>query len=267
MTIKELIRRALPSNVRPRRIVRGPLRGYRLTTSWHDYPAGITGRAEPELLSWFASAVHPGETWLDVGAHYGYTSLALCRSVGETGRVFAFEALLRTAGHLATTRSVNGLRQLTVVPLALGDNPDISMVDVATWKGMAQPVSLPSPYRADGSPSEPIYQVSLDSIWPALCGADGPISGAKIDVEGMEVAVLRGMRALLCMYRPKLIIEVHHSRGIHVDNLATILEEAGYDPDGLPLEPPDREDRNYEFRPLTSVQIATGTRLPCAARA
>lgn len=245
--MRELARKVLPSTIRPRRIVGGPLRGYRLTTSWHDYPSGIAGRAEPHLVSWLATAVRSGETWLDVGAHYGYTSLTLCRLVGETGRVFAFEALLRTAGHLATTRAVNHLRQLTVVPLGLSDASELSVVKVETWKGMAQPVSLPDVYRPDAAPPEPIYHISLDSIWPALDATGGVISGAKIDVEGMEVDVLLGMRSCLRKYKPKLVIEVHGSRSIRLEDVVKILQEAGYDPAGRPLEPPTRQDRNYEF--------------------
>ena len=41
-----------------------------------------------------------------MGAHYGYTALALSRLVGEEGRVFAFEPVPETAGCLAATAEV-----------------------------------------------------------------------------------------------------------------------------------------------------------------
>ena len=72
------------------------LRGAWLVTSWHDYPAGLAGRTERALLEWFAQNVHQGETWLDVGAHYGYTTIALGRLVGSHGRVFTFEPVPAT---------------------------------------------------------------------------------------------------------------------------------------------------------------------------
>src|SRR5438552_7816781 len=111
---KAQLRRLMPRAVRPHRILWGRLRGFRIVTSWHDYPAAILGRTERPLLDWFEEHVKPGETWLDVGAHYGYTAIALSRLVGPLGRVFAFEPMLGTAGHLARTRAINGLRQLTV---------------------------------------------------------------------------------------------------------------------------------------------------------
>jgi len=50
------------------------------------------------LLEWFSKNVAPVETWLDVGAHYGYTAIALRRLVGENGRVIAFEPMLSATG-------------------------------------------------------------------------------------------------------------------------------------------------------------------------
>src|SRR3954465_4692650 len=90
-SLKALVRRVLPRSLRPHTILAGPLQGARIYTSWHDYPGAILGTTERPLLDWFRRNVSPGETWIDVGAHYGYTAIALCRLVGPTGRVVAFE--------------------------------------------------------------------------------------------------------------------------------------------------------------------------------
>lgn len=243
MNLKERLRRWLPARVRPRRIVGGPLRGKFLVTSWRDYPTGIWGRAEPGLIDWFARMAKPGETWLDVGANYGYTSLALSQHVGRSGRVFAFEPLLSTAGHLASTREANRLSQLTVVPLAIGDDRVITAMNVPTWKGMAQPVADAPRDRW----CEPILCIALDSLWTHLCGADDTISGIKIDVEGMERKALAGMMGILRKHKPKLVIEIHRSRGVDLPVLEPILREAGYDPAGAPVEAVLNLDANYEF--------------------
>lgn len=243
MNLKDCLRQLLPSRVRPWRIFRGPLRGSYLVTSWRDYPTGILGHAEPGLIGWFAKRVKPGETWLDLGANYGYTSLALCRHVGKSGRVFAFEPLLTTAGHLASTKAANQLSHLTVVPLAIGDAGELTLVHVRTWKGMAQPVAE----TPRGAWLEPILCVALDKIWDRLCGPDHTISGIKIDVEGMEREVLRGMTGILRKYKPKLVIEIHQSRGVDLPTVDPILREAGYNPDGCLVDPAPDGDRNYEF--------------------
>src|SRR2546428_12640310 len=110
---KTQLRRLMPRAVRPHRILSGRLRGRWIVTSWHDYPAAILGRTERALLDWFEHHVTPGETWLDVGAHYGYTAIALSRLVGPGGRVFAFEPAVATAGRLERTRHMNRPPQLS----------------------------------------------------------------------------------------------------------------------------------------------------------
>jgi len=86
--MRHWLRPLLPRTIRPRHILGGPLRGAWLVTSWHDYSGGLMGRTERALLEWFQRHVRPGDTWLDVGAHYGYTAFALARMVGPRGRVY-----------------------------------------------------------------------------------------------------------------------------------------------------------------------------------
>src|SRR5258706_11527415 len=105
--LASVVRPRLPKKIRAHRILAGPIRGARIVTSWHDYPAGIGGLTEKPLIAWFAQHVAPGTTWLDVGAHYGYTAIALSRFVGNEGRVFAFEPMRATAGCVGRTRVVN----------------------------------------------------------------------------------------------------------------------------------------------------------------
>jgi hypothetical protein len=48
--VKGLLRAIMPRAIRPRRILGGPPRGCWLVTSWHDYPAGLSGRTGRALL-------------------------------------------------------------------------------------------------------------------------------------------------------------------------------------------------------------------------
>jgi hypothetical protein len=76
MSVKSLVRELLPRRHVAHRVMTGPLRGMRIVTSWHDYPAAIFGYTERKLTDWLLANAGPGETWLDVGANCGYTSLA-----------------------------------------------------------------------------------------------------------------------------------------------------------------------------------------------
>lgn len=246
-SIKERIRKFLPSSKRYHRILSGRLEGKRIVTSWYDYPAAILGRTERPLLSWFSNNIDPGETWLDIGAHYGYTAIALSCYVGTKGRVFAFEPVLCTAGYLTQTRVLNGCANLTVIPLGLGNSDKISIIQLPTVRGMADSIIDQSGW------TENIILSSLDWIWPKINNGDERINGIKIDVQGMEIMVLQGMREYLRSYKPKLIIEVHAD--VDRDELLDILKRAGYDQPAIPIEPIEGEvepryidNRSYVFQ-------------------
>mgnify|MGYP001584675451 FL=1 len=227
--IKSFARKFLPKAIRPYSILSGPLRGMRLVTSWHDYPAAILGRTEHALLQWFANHLKQGETWLDVGSHYGYTALALCRLVGKQGRVFAFEPMVSTAGYLAQTRLLNELSQLTVLPLALTLPESFELRQLPSVRGMVDSTLRTAPWQ------ETILACRLDWLWTRICGQDSRIHGIKIDVQGMEIEALYGMLDTLRSHHPKLIIEIHH--GVSRETLLSVLDTAGYDKRPIAIEP------------------------------
>jgi FkbM family methyltransferase len=178
--MKSLLRALLPRTIRPRRIVAGPLRGAWLVTSWHDYPAGLTGRTERPLLDWFARNVRVDETWLDIGAHYGYTTIALGRLVGPRGRVFTFEPVPATAGCVDQGRALNHLPQVAVIPMGLGQVETMEFKQLALTRGMAD--STLSDTSSSWFVNAAIAR--FDWLWPAINGGNGTIHGVKIDVQG-----------------------------------------------------------------------------------
>lgn len=218
--VKELIRNVLPREARAHRIRGGVLKGSFIYTSWHDYPSAILGQTEQPLLEWFSNNVKPGQTWLDVGAHYGYTSIALSRLVGETGRVFAFEPVCYTAGCVARTRALNNLACLHVIPLALSSDGTVGTRCLSVARGMADSTIPQRGWR------EPFLVYSLDSLWPTLSENAPKIHGIKIDVQGMEYEVLSGMRQVLTESRPKLVVEFHE--GVDRKEILRLLRECGY---------------------------------------
>jgi FkbM family methyltransferase len=267
-SLKAFLRGFLPRFIRPYRILAGPLRGYCIVTSWHDYPAAILGRTERPLLEWFAANVKPGETWLDVGAHYGYTAIALCRLVGASGRVFAFEPMISTAGYVTQTRRLNTFPQLIVLPLGLAAPEMLEIECLPVARGMVDSTlgkdkgGRACPEQSEGMKNEErtawqetIMVARSDWLWPRICRGDERIDGVKIDVQGMEIEVLRGMVETLRQQKPRLVVEVH--RGVHRKELLDLIEAAGYSRQAAPIEPVEGEvesryvdDRSYAFRAM-----------------
>jgi FkbM family methyltransferase len=245
-TFKEQVRRLLPRSIFRHSIIGGPLQGARICTSWHDYPGAILGTTEKPLLEWFRRNVSVGETWIDAGAHYGYTALALCRLVGPSGRVVAFEPVLNTAGCIARTRELNHLGQLRIVPLGLAACPAFETRRLPTVRGMADSTI------SGGGWEEPISVASFDTVWAHLCEENPAVHGVKIDVQGMELAVLEGMRATLTVQQPKLIVEFH--AGVDRRSILNLLATCGYRADGEPIDRAEAgpvsyaDDKSYAFR-------------------
>lgn len=241
------MRAFLPRGIRPYKIRRGPLRGRAIVTSLHDYPGAILGYTESDLLRWIGANVRKGETWLDIGAHYGYTALALAERVGSTGRIFAFEPVLTTVGHLSITKSLNGLDWITVVPFGLESSSGLRVVTVPAERGMAQ-------HLARGGATTQICLVCFDEIWQSLSGNQPAVHGVKVDVQGAEHDVIAGMRGHLVEWRPRLVIEFHH--GVDRERFMDLLVSIGYARSGACVDgaahgPPYLDDRSYIFDPAS----------------
>ncbi|MGB7116894.1 MAG: FkbM family methyltransferase [Anaerolineales bacterium] len=242
---KSTVRYFLPRRIQRHRILAGSLQGCQIVTSWHDYPAAITGRTERSLLDWLTTNVKLGETWLDIGAHYGYTAIALCRLVGDQGRVFAFEPMISTAGYLNQTKILNKFHKMTVLPFALGDRTEINIGRLSVVRGMGDST-------LNGKKHETIFLTSLDWLWPQVCGQDRSIDGVKIDVQGMELEIIKGMGEVLKSNKPKLVIEFH--KGVDRNMMLNTLVNIGYTRPAVPIEPVSGEnmpqfldDKSYAF--------------------
>jgi FkbM family methyltransferase len=169
--------------------------------------------------------------------------------------VFAFEPVRATAEALVRTRAANALEQLTVVPMALNDQPRSSAIRVPSIRGMADSTLI-----ARGS-DETISAVSLDACWPELADRDARIDGVKIDVQGMELQVLSGMQRLLTAWAPKLIIEFHH--GVDRTLVLDLLVTAGYSNSYQAIDgdrPGLADDNSYFFEPNPSECASWSTR-------
>lgn len=238
----------------------GPLRGLRIVTSWHDYPAAICGYTERKLTDWLLEHARPGETWLDVGANCGYTSLALCRRVGGDGWVYAFEPALPTAACLEQTGRENRFVQLVTMPMALSDAPALTVLRFATERGM-----IDSQMASDDPDAiAQIVAVSLDAIWEGIApAADPTIHGIKIDVQGMELEALRGMEQTLARYRPKLVLEIH--RDVPRAEVLALLERCGYGIEPTPIDDSlgafldPQSNANFIFLPASSPEWSGAT--------
>lgn len=205
-------------------------------------PGGETIRVLPEYayLSWnpdeyraFYEAVRLGMVALDVGANVGAYSTLLGRWVGSSGSVFAFEPAPATFEGLVRHIELNHLSAI-VRPIcaAVGQASATARLVVAGSVGESRLATA-----SDGD--ERTISVPVTTI-DEFCAREGIAPDfIKIDVEGSELAVLRGARETIRAGRGKLalFVEMHPSTwptlGVSRGDLAAELRSLSLAPEPL----------------------------------
>lgn len=172
------------------------------------------------------SAIRPGDTIWDVGANVGIFTRRFSEQVGPTGCVVAFEP-----SPAASARCREVVPKATVLQLALSDwdgETDFYVGDDA----IAPTNSLER--RATSRTATRIRVMTGDTVISQCLAL--PPNHIKIDVEGFEVEVVRGLSETLRSPSLKSVfIEVHFlnlaERGLRTGptEIVRLLQRAGYD--------------------------------------
>jgi FkbM family methyltransferase len=166
-----------------------------------------TGSYEPKLQTWVSRRLSAGDTVLDVGANVGAITLGLARAVGAGGRVIAIEPgppnLARLKRNLALNPTLAA--QTTVLGVGVSDAPgELAWAEEAANPGNA--MLEQSPLFAQTMVNKVRVPImTLDAI--AREAQLTRVDFIKIDVEGMELQVLRGAGEVLEKFRPSLFLE------------------------------------------------------------
>lgn len=168
-----------------------------------------------------------GDVVLDLGVYAGLTTIVFSRTVGETGRVFGFEADTTNFGvastNLELARRFGLPANVLIVPKAVWSHEDGLEFSAEGAMGSSA-VSFVG--RGRGS----TVKVSTTTL-EAFCSEQGlnRIDFIKIDIEGAEVQVLESSQRLLSRLRPRMMIEPHLVDGqMTTDRCRAILKDAGY---------------------------------------
>lgn len=146
----------------------------------------------------------PGGVVYDVGANIGYFSLLAARRVGPKGQVYAFEPVARNAAAIERSARANSFDTVTVFERAVGAAHGVTELNLARHIGGAMLASVGAP--PDWRGSVDVEVVALDGFIDAM--GLRPPSLIKIDVEGAEMDVLRGLTRTLEANAPVMIIEL-----------------------------------------------------------
>ncbi len=157
---------------------------------------------EPEVTGAFRALIQPGQAIFDIGGDAGYYTLLFAKATGPTGKVIVFEPIPKAQQRILENAQLNHFTNVELVPLALGSQPgsfvlekpfDASRLNLAKTEASGQDIV--------------VQVVRLDTLAQerALPRADL----IKIDVEGAELEVLRGMEHYVATHHPAFVIELH----------------------------------------------------------
>ncbi len=195
---------------------------------------------EPMVIGLIRRFLHPGETVIDVGAHVGYISCVAADCVGLSGQVHAFEPQPRLFKRLERLKHLNPNYRIYPVNLAAGDEDGFLTLYESSDGNTGWNTLVPG-----FMPREQIRVQTSVRIRPLdTCIGEVDlrcVHFVKIDTEGFEYPVLRGLEKCMREHRPWMLCEIAPSAyplmGITLTSLGEFLSEMGYEVRDLDLLP------------------------------
>ena len=160
-------------------------KGLGLTVSHY----GTYEKSESKIME---EEIKVGNIVVDVGANIGLHTLNMARIVGNTGQVFAFEPDPSNFKILEKNVKVNNYQNIILEQKAVGDKHGRTTLYQSDNPGMHR--IFPQTKQAKGQVQ--VELTSLDKYFIDSNLAD-KINFIKIDVEGLEFSVLKGMKNIL----------------------------------------------------------------------
>ncbi len=165
----------------------------------------------------FRQIIQPGSVVIEVGANIGAHTLFLAQHVGRKGVVLAYEPQRILFQTLCANMALNSVPNAACLHQAVGSVPGIIIVPAIDYRfeynfgGLA---------LGDFEAGERVRIVTLDSCSLARCDF------LKVDVEGMEQAVLEGAVEMIKRLQPILYVE--NDKPKKDIELARFVDSLGY---------------------------------------
>ncbi len=186
---------------------------------------------EKELLEIFLEEIQPGDTVFDIGANIGLYTLPSAMKVKETGAVHAFEPAPPWLERLLENLRLNGFENVEVYGVALSDRNETGDFSMKGTPGSGMGSIVETYDKHIGAGRVEKIQVPVVHGGGFLEQQHIPVPNiVKIDVEGAELPVLRGLekslkhpicRFVLCEVHPDFMTEPH-------SKVKELLEQYGF---------------------------------------
>jgi len=191
----------LPKNI-SLPILQGPNKGYKwivgagIHSCWLGCYEGFKQRA---IISVFKKYCERIKVVYDIGAHAGFYSLLFSKLLNKNGKVFAFEPDVENFYFLEKHLRLNKVKNVVCLPIAVGSTNKLCYFS----KGRS---SYTGRIQTDRQTDRMVCVMSIDNLVFENCLP--PPDLVKIDVEGFELEVLKGMIKTIQKQAPILFVAI-----------------------------------------------------------
>ena len=165
-------------------------------------PEPVPGISELPMINFIKVIAGSGRTFVDVGAHIGFYTIALAAGYD---RVVSFEPSKFQFKWLQYNKAINSLDHVQLHSSALGLEPGVSTVNVLSQDGGGNSLSEERVAEFPDNAVLDKYTVDVQTL-DSLGLSD--VDLIKIDVEGFELNVIGGAVDTINTCRPAILIEV-----------------------------------------------------------
>lgn len=180
----------------------------------------INGLYEPGLTEACSTIAEPGMTVVDVGANIGYFTIPFSEIVGDSGKVYAFEADPRNADVLERNIRLRDCSNVEVSQVAVSDTSS----DVEFQ--LSDDQFSRSRILDSSNTTETVDEVETVTLDQELSES---VDLLKVDVVGAELKILRGAMGLIEQSKPRIVLpHLPHKWGDEQLSVFEDLAEMGY---------------------------------------
>jgi FkbM family methyltransferase len=178
----------------------------------------MKGEFDPNVFQPLRQVLRAGDTFLDVGANVGYYGMLALDVVGPSGAVHAFEIDERPLRCLRKTRNAQHLPNFFIHATAIGERTGTANFTEERDSGHSHLTPDPTARKVE--------MISLDDWWDRM--GRPKVTAIKMDIEGAELAALKGARKLLTSQVPAIVCEAWDNPDAALSEAASFLRQLGY---------------------------------------
>ncbi|MFC0514561.1 FkbM family methyltransferase [Mucilaginibacter angelicae] len=201
---------------------------YTTSDNYIEHMVLVSGVYETEIRTLINLSLKPGFTALDIGANIGIQSIRMANRVGTGGKVYAFEPLGYLQEKFKKNLALNHCTNVSLFPIALSDKEETRSIRINEHNWNQGTFSLND--TGTGQTQQELTVRIGDQV-AEIAGLER-LDLIKVDVEGFEYHVLRGLKNTIMRHRPRIIFEYDAAywtrTGQSITDCLAMLHHCGY---------------------------------------